>query len=143
MNSNIKKVSISYFKNVATVTLLAIGIFIIPTTFTSCEIDDAMPGGGSIGGTVTNSKKFVGTWSKQVQWANTNGTREDTYTLKSGGKGTHKGWDWLDQKYVTQSVTWTAYGDYIEISNRDFTTHGYINSSGSALNIGDWWYNKQ
>lgn len=142
MNKKISGCCFSSFKKVATAILVMITTIIIPSMLTSCEIDDAMPGGGSITGS-SNTNRFVGTWSRQIQWAYTDGTREDTYVIRSGGTGTLKRWKWLDQKFVTKSFSWSAYGDYIEISGSDFSTSGYINSGGSAIKIGDWWYNKK
>lgn len=119
--------------------------FMISSLITSCEIDDEIYNGGSS----SSSSQFVGTWSRQDQYADTNGTREDTYILKSNGTGTYKMWDWLDQRYVTTSLTWTSIGSYIEISRKptqDYgfgVVEGYINSSGSAMKIGSLWYNKQ
>lgn len=117
---------------------------LMSVALTSCEIDDDLPGGG----TSTSSSQFVGTWTRQIQWAYTDGTRDDTFVFRSGGTGTLTRWDWLDQKYVTRSLSWQSYGDYIEISlkeTQDYgasTIDGYISSGGSAMKIGGDWYNK-
>lgn len=90
-----------------------------------------------------------GSWTRQIQWAETNGTREDTYTFKSGGKGTYKHWDWFDQKYRNNSLTWTGAGDMIIINieadaNASYSErYGILNSSGTSMKIGDYWYDKK
>lgn len=135
-------------KQIAISTLLFIAALITPTVLTSCEIDDALPGGGSGGGS-HSSNQFVGTWSRQVQWAYTDGTREETFILRSGGAGTYKSWDWGDQRYYTTPLTWSASGDVIVISRKatqDYSwsdAYGYINSSGNAMKINGDWYNKK
>lgn len=136
----------SFFKGIKHALFFTFAICMISSILTSCEIDDDIYNGGS---TSTSSSQFVGTWTRQVQWAYTNGTREDTYVLKSGGTGTYKTWDWLDQRYITMSLTWTSFGSYVEInrkSTQDYESsvvEGYISSGGSAMKIGGYWYNKQ
>lgn len=145
MNKNIVEVHTSFFKNAKAITVFVLAVFILPLIFTSCEIDGDAP----IGGGGSGSSQFVGTWTKQIQWAYTDGLRDDTYTLRKGGTGSYKWWDWSDQRYCTTSLVWTAYGDYIIISRRDTQDisfsdmSGYISDSGSAIKIGNDWYYKQ
>lgn len=147
MNRNIIDGNNIVLKKMMNAMLLMFTTILIPLILSSCEIDDSLPSGGSGSGS-SNSSKFVGTWSRQVQWAATDGTREESYTLNSGGKGTYKSWDWLDQKYWSTSLTWTSYGDYVVISRKDTPdahlpeVTGYINSSGNALKIDGYWYSK-
>lgn len=81
--------------------------------------------------------------------AYTDGTREETFILRSGGAGTYKSWDWGDQRYYTTPLTWSASGEVIVISRKatqDYSwsdAYGYINSSGNAMKINGDWYNKK
>lgn len=56
----------------------------------------------------SSNSALVGTWTKQIQWADTNGTRDHSYTFKENGTGTFKYWDWFDQKYYYQNFKWSA-----------------------------------
>ena len=64
-------------------------------TLTACSDDD-------------ESSQLVGTWTKQIQWVDTNGLRDHSYTFKGNGTGTFKHWDWYDQKYHYQNFKWSA-----------------------------------
>lgn len=64
-------------------------------TLTACSDDD-------------ESSQLVGTWTKQIQWVDTNGLRDHSYTFKGNGTGTFKHWDWYDQKCHYQNFKWSA-----------------------------------
>lgn len=67
-------------------------------TFVACSSDDDE----------SSNSPLVGTWTMQVQWADTNGTRDHSYTFKGNGTGTFKFWDNFDQKYYYQNFKWSA-----------------------------------
>lgn len=51
---------------------------------------------------------LVGTWTRQIQWLDTNGTRDHSFTFNADGTGTLKWWDFFEQKYVYQNLKWSA-----------------------------------
>lgn len=72
-------------------------IFILGLSFSACSGDDD-----------NSNSQLIGTWTMQVQWAGTDGTRDHSYTFESNGTGIFKAWNWLDQKYEYQNFKWSA-----------------------------------
>ena len=78
MNMNTINNHTSILKKATGSVLVILAAIIFPLLFTSCEIDDAVPSGGGGSG----SSQFIGTWTTQIQWAYTDGLRDDSYTLR-------------------------------------------------------------
>lgn len=125
------------FKSLIVLLLVISGVFL-----SSCGKDDEPSND-------TKTSLAVGKWAREDQWAYTEGTRETSYTLRSGGTGTYKWWDWGEQKYYTTSLTWEAVGNVVMISRKSTKDTyfadviGYISGSGANMKIDDDWYYKQ
>ncbi len=105
--------------------LFAVLLAATSLSLTSCSNDDE--GGDS---------PLVGTWTRQIQWAGTSGTRDHSYTFNSNGRGRHKYWNYFSQKYVYQNLTWSASDIRLTIhleknGDNDASTTTYILSSNS------------
>ncbi|MGN1214135.1 MAG: hypothetical protein ACI4TR_04490 [Bacteroidaceae bacterium] len=94
-------------------------MLIVGLSFTGCSDDD----GGS-------NSPLVGTWTKQIQWAGTNGKRDESYTFKADGTGTLKSWDWLDQRYYYYSFKWSANSTTISFQFSEKQEGTFYHNSG-------------
>lgn len=72
-----------------------------------------------------SSSPLIGTWTMQIQWAGTDGTRDHSYTFYANGTGTLKSWDWLEQKYTYQNFKWSATEDVISFDMEELPEGGY------------------
>lgn len=73
---------------------------VLSASFVACSSDDDEA--------IGSGSALIGKWARQVQWAETNGLRESSYTFEKNGKAKKTDWDWGDQKYVTETYTWEA-----------------------------------
>lgn len=97
-------------------------MLILGLSFAACSDDD------------NSSSPLVGTWTRQIQWAGTNGTRDHSFTFKADGTGTHKQWDWLDQKYYYYKFKWSANSTTIAFQ------YGNTENSGVTIASGTMYY---
>lgn len=91
--------------------MLVVGMF----TLASCSSDDD-----------EEQSPLVGTWTKQVQWADTDGTRDQSFIFYSNGKGAIKSWDWLNQRYVNQNFEWSSNNTTITLKMEEREGGGYV-----------------
>ena len=91
-------------------------MLILGLSFAACGDDD-----DSSSSLDDSSSPLVGTWTKQVQWVDTNGTRDCSYTFKADGTGTHKDWYWPHQKYYYYKFKWSANSTTISLQFDNFT----------------------
>lgn len=87
-------------------------------TFAACGDDDddnEMP-----------NSPLIGTWTKQIQWAETNGTRDQSYTFYANGTGRVKSWDWFEQKYKYQNFKWSATEAVISFDMEELPDGGQV-----------------
>ena len=85
-------------------------------TFAACGDDDEE----------MSKSPLIGTWTKQIQWAYTDGTRDHSYTFYADGTGRLKSWDWLDQKYKYQKYNWSATDAVISFDMEELPDGGYV-----------------
>ena len=90
-------------------------MLVMGLAFTACSSDDDS----------ASNSPLVGTWTMQIQWCDTDGTRDDSYTFNANGTGVRKWWEWLDQKYVYQNFTWSANETIITIEF-EHSDSGYV-----------------
>ena len=76
-----------------------------------------------------SNSPLIGTWTKQIQWAYTDGTRDHSYTFYADGTGRLKSWDWMDQKYKYQKYKWSATDDVISFDMEELPDWGAGGSS--------------
>lgn len=139
MNKNIVEVHTSFYKNAKAITVFVLAVFILPLIFTSCEIDDATPGGGGSGSSSSvSSSDLKGRTFKMHSIGDPNDEGycgEDnkviTFTSTSSCSINSYGFDWIwDGRYKksrydeTKSCSYSVSGSKITLHNYPFYVFG-------------------
>ena len=111
MINEIKNIEIEMKKIFNLIVILFFGL-----TFAACVDDDEE----------MSKSPLIGTWTKQIQWAYTDGTRDHSYTFYADGTGRLKSWDWFDQKYKYQKYNWSATDAVISFDMEELPDGGYV-----------------
>lgn len=95
-------------RKLKTLLLLFATVAMSASMFSSCGGDDDEPGSGNGQPSSSSMTSLVGTWSRDVQWAGTEGLRQTIYKFQSNGYGELSEWNWLEQEYYYWPYEWSA-----------------------------------